>query len=45
MDAGRALVKGKIVVDTGAVTALKKEKRSLLGAGILDVEGTFQRVI
>ncbi len=36
-------VKGKLVIDEGAVEALKREKRSLLGAGIADVEGPFQR--
>ncbi len=36
-------VKGKLVVDDGAVDALKTEKRSLLGAGIVYVEGSFER--
>jgi len=36
-------VKGKIVVDRGAGEALKKQKRSLLAAGILECEGDFQR--
>jgi glutamate 5-kinase len=36
-------VKGKLIVDEGAVKALKKEHGSLLGAGIIDVEGTFER--
>jgi len=35
--------KGKLVVDSGAALALKKQKRSLLAAGIRDVEGKFQR--
>jgi glutamate 5-kinase len=35
--------RGKLVVDTGAATALKKQKRSLLAAGIKGIEGTFQR--
>lgn len=35
--------KGKVVVDSGAVLALKKQKRSLLAAGIKQVEGDFQR--
>jgi len=35
--------KGKLVVDSGAVAALKKQKRSLLAAGIKGIEGTFQR--
>lgn len=33
--------KGKLVVDSGAVTALKKNNKSLLAAGILEVEGDF----
>lgn len=36
-------VKGKIVVDEGAYRALKKENGSLLGAGVMEVEGTFKR--
>jgi glutamate 5-kinase len=35
--------KGRLVVDSGAAQALKKEKRSLLAAGIKDIEGAFQR--
>jgi len=35
--------KGKLVVDSGAVLALKKHKRSLLAAGILKIEGDFER--
>ena len=35
--------KGKLVVDSGAAVALKKQKRSLLAAGIKQVEGEFQR--
>jgi len=35
--------KGKLVVDSGAALALKKQNRSLLAAGIKDVEGKFQR--
>lgn len=35
--------KGKLTIDGGAVEALKKENRSLLGAGITFVEGAFQR--
>jgi len=35
--------KGKLVVDSGAALALKKQKRSLLAAGIKQVEGKFQR--
>ena len=36
-------IKGKLVVDSGAALALKKQKRSLLAAGIKQVEGDFQR--
>lgn len=36
-------VKGKLTVDDGAAEALKREKRSLLGAGISEVEGNFER--
>jgi glutamate 5-kinase len=35
--------KGKLVVDVGAAAALKEQKRSLLAAGIKEVEGDFQR--
>jgi glutamate 5-kinase len=35
--------KGKLVVDSGAAMALKKQNRSLLAAGIRDTEGKFQR--
>jgi len=35
--------KGKLVVDGGAATALQKQKRSLLAAGIVSVEGEFHR--
>jgi glutamate 5-kinase len=35
--------KGKLMVDDGAALALKKNKRSLLAAGIKQVEGNFQR--
>jgi len=35
--------KGKLVVDSGAVVALRKQKRSLLAAGIRQIEGDFQR--
>ena len=35
--------KGKLVVDSGAALALKKQKRSLLAAGIKEVEGRFKR--
>jgi len=35
--------RGKLVVDSGAALALKKQKRSLLATGIKQVEGKFQR--
>jgi len=35
--------RGKLVVDSGAALALRKQKRSLLAAGIREVEGDFQR--
>ncbi len=35
--------RGKLIVDAGAALALKKNKRSLLAAGIQQVEGNFQR--
>jgi glutamate 5-kinase len=35
--------KGKLVVDSGAAKALKKQNRSLLAAGIRDLEGDFRR--
>ena len=35
--------RGKLVVDAGAALALKKQNRSLLAAGILQVEGKFRR--
>jgi len=35
--------RGKLVVDSGAALALRKQKRSLLAAGIKQVEGKFQR--
>ncbi len=34
---------GKIIVDAGAATAIKKHHRSLLPAGISGVEGSFER--
>jgi glutamate 5-kinase len=36
-------VRGKLTVDAGAVLALKKQKRSLLAAGIKSLQGKFQR--
>jgi glutamate 5-kinase len=35
--------KGRLVVDSGAAKALKKQNRSLLAAGIRDLEGDFKR--
>jgi glutamate 5-kinase len=35
--------KGRLVVDKGAVVALKEQNRSLLPAGIKAVEGDFKR--
>ncbi|HEY93375.1 MAG TPA: glutamate 5-kinase [Dehalococcoidia bacterium] len=35
--------KGKLIVDSGAVEALRKQNRSLLAAGITQTEGKFQR--
>jgi len=35
--------RGKLVIDSGAALALRKQKRSLLAAGIKRVEGDFQR--
>jgi len=35
--------KGQLVVDSGAALALKKQKRSLLAAGIKSIDGQFQR--
>jgi len=35
--------RGKLIVDSGAATALKKQNRSLLAAGIRQIEGDFQR--
>ena len=42
MVAGLSL-KGSIAVDAGASRALREQKRSLLPAGVSDVEGDFQR--
>jgi glutamate 5-kinase len=36
-------VKGKIVVDAGAAQVLRKDRKSLLPAGVKDVGGTFSR--
>jgi glutamate 5-kinase len=35
--------RGELVVDSGAALALKRQKRSLLAAGIKQVEGKFER--
>ncbi len=35
--------RGKLIVDAGAALALKGQKRSLLAAGVKQVEGQFQR--
>ena len=35
--------RGKLVIDSGAALALKKQKRSLLAAGIEQAQGTFER--
>lgn len=37
------LSKGKLYVDTGAATALRKQNKSLLPAGITKVSGVFER--
>ena len=42
MLAGLSL-RGSLVVDAGAVRALREQKRSLLPAGVRDVQGSFQR--
>jgi glutamate 5-kinase len=36
-------IKGKLMVDSGAALALRKQKKSLLAAGIKGVDGEFQR--
>jgi glutamate 5-kinase len=36
-------LKGKMIIDNGAALALKKYKKSLLPAGVLQVNGDFQR--
>lgn len=35
--------KGRIIVDEGAALALKKQNKSLLPAGVVEVRGSFQR--
>jgi glutamate 5-kinase len=39
----RLACKGKLIIDDGATLALKKQNRSLLPAGVVGVEGEFQR--
>jgi len=39
----RLACKGKLIIDDGATLALKKQNRSLLPAGIVGVEGEFER--
>lgn len=39
----RLASKGKLILDTGAVTAVKEQGKSLLPAGIIAAEGNFQR--
>lgn len=34
---------GRLIIDKGAVTALRRQKKSLLPAGIVQVEGSFNR--
>lgn len=35
--------KGKLIIDDGAALAIKKQNRSLLPAGVVDVKGEFRR--
>ena len=35
--------RGKLVIDSGAAKALKSQKRSLLAAGIRELDGSFKR--
>jgi glutamate 5-kinase len=39
----RLAVRGRITIDAGAARALRREKKSLLPAGVREVEGTFER--
>ena len=39
----RLASKGTIIIDSGAASALKKQNKSLLPAGIVNVEGKFKR--
>ncbi len=36
-------VRGRIVVDAGAARALRRDRKSLLPAGVVEVDGTFER--
>ncbi|NIP52262.1 MAG: glutamate 5-kinase, partial [Aliifodinibius sp.] len=35
--------RGRLKIDTGAALALRKQNRSLLAAGIKEIEGSFKR--
>ena len=39
----RLAVRGRIVVDAGAARALRRDKKSLLPAGVREVDGAFER--
>jgi len=39
----RLAVRGRIVVDAGAARALRRDQKSLLPAGVREVDGTFER--
>jgi len=41
--AGHLQTRGKLIVDAGAVMALREQGRSLLAVGVVDVVGDFQR--
>lgn len=41
--AGRLIPKGTLVLDSGAVKALRETGRSLLPVGVIDVQGRFRR--
>ncbi len=41
--AGQLQVKGKLIIDDGAIDVLKKKGKSLLPVGVSAVEGNFQR--
>nr|VFJ47658.1 MAG: glutamate 5-kinase [Candidatus Kentron sp. FW]VFJ71371.1 MAG: glutamate 5-kinase [Candidatus Kentron sp. FW] len=40
---GSPIVQGRLILDTGAVRALRESGKSLLGVGVLGVEGDFAR--